>query len=61
MLETGRWGVQVKPFAHLTAHDRFRGAEVIVFVIVVSFASTLFFYFDNKTRSGTDSVIFRII
>lgn len=59
MLETGRWEVQVKPFAHLTAHGRVRGAEVIVFVIIVSFATTLFFYSDN-TRSDMDSIVFRI-
>ena len=33
-----------------------RGADVIVFVIVVSLATILFFYFDN-TRSDMDSVI----
>jgi hypothetical protein len=35
----------------------FRGAEVIVFVIVVSFPTTLFFY---KTRLDMDSVILQI-
>ncbi len=57
MLETGRWEVKVKPFTHWTAHVGFRGAEVIVFVIVVSFPTTLFFY---KTRLDMDSVILRI-
>jgi hypothetical protein len=30
----------------------FRGAEIIVFVIVVSFAITLFFYFDKTLGNG---------
>jgi len=59
MLETGRWEVQVKPFTHLTAHGRVLRRRSKCLVIIVSFATTLFFYFDN-TRSDMDSVIFRI-
>jgi len=56
VLKTAHWEVQVKPFfTHLTARGRVPRRRFIV-----SFATTLFFYFGN-TRSDMDSVIFRIM